>query len=199
MRRLTLPLCAATIGILVFISGAAAGVRITTPAESLAARVPRPPRATPEISPNASPSRAAALSIVSTLMPVAAGAALIGSDVERNVLAASLIGGGIVVGPSIGYLDAGLVARGITGIGLRAGVAALGYGAAASTFRDGGDLEDIAGPVMIFLGGCAVTAGLAIYDCAVVHRDVSRAKGATVGLGPARVAGAPGVGVTVRF
>lgn len=199
MRRLPLPLCATTIGILVFTSGAIAGVRVTTPAESLAAAVARTPRVEPEISPHASPSRAATLSVVSTVVPVAAGAALIGSDVERNVLAASLIGGGIVVGPAIGYLDAGLVGRGISGIGLRVAAAGLGYAAAASMWRDGGDIEELAGPAMVFLGGCVVTSGLAIYDCAVVHRDVSHARRATAVLVPANVAGAPGVALTVRF
>lgn len=200
MRRLSL-LSATTIGILVFTSGAIAGVRISTPAESLAARLERAPRVEPEISPDASPSRAMTLSLVSTAVPVAVGAALIGSDVERNLVAVSLIGSGIVVGPAIGYLDAGLVGRGVTGIGLRVGVVVLGYGAAASMWQHtgGGDIEELAGPAMVFLGGCVVATGLAIYDCAAVHQNVSHARRATTTLVPANVAGAPGVGVTVRF
>src|SRR5690349_8356154 len=68
-----------------------AGVSITTPAESLAARERREPRALPELSSNASPTRGTLLSVGATVIPIAAGAALIGADIDRNVLGTSLL------------------------------------------------------------------------------------------------------------
>lgn len=175
-----------------------AGVSITTPAESLAARAGREPRSRPRLSPNASPTRGTLLSVGATVIPIAAGAALIGADIDRNVLGTSLLIGGLVVGPSIGYLDAGLLGRGAGGIALRAAGASLAFSAVVSAFEESDDFVD-AGPIYLFLGGCAVTTGLAIYDCVAVHGDIAKAQRATMSIGPARVGGAPGVGVSVRF
>ena len=176
-----------------------AGVSITTPAESLAARAGREPRTRPKLSPNASPTRGTLLSVGATVIPIAAGAALIGADIDRNVLGTSLLIGGLVVGPSIGYLDAGLLGRGAGGIALRAAGASLAFSAVVSAFEESNDYLDSVGPYYLFLGGCAVTGGLAIYDCVAVHGDIAKAQRATMSIGPARVGGAPGVGVSVRF
>lgn len=177
-----------------------AAVSISTPAESLEARN-RLRRSPDHASPDASPLRATLLSLGATAVPIATGAILTGNT-SHNLEGGILIGAGVLLGPAVGYFDAGLRGRGTTGLLLRFGVTTVSFGAAtivASSTR-GGDIEDLAGAYILVLGGAALTTVLAAADCALVGSDVARAKKASVSLAPAVTApGAPGVALTVRF
>lgn len=199
MHRLSLLLRATTIGILVFSSGAIAGVRITTPAESLRVREART-RAAEHLTAHATPLRAATISTLSTLVPVGVGLAIADRG-AHGTASGLLMVGGVIVGPAMGYFDSGLHRRGTRGILLRTATGLLALSAVGTLIGDDSDLSDVSGPVLLFVGGVGATAVLALADCALVGPDVARARRTSWSIAPTVLPGSrvPGVGVTLRF
>jgi len=118
-----------------------------------------------------SPGFAVALSLFSTLMPVAIGT---GVMTRSPIAGMSLLGLGLGVGPSAGHLYAGELGHFFLLSGIRLALAASGtlmvlFGVAAAFSGEGGGLA-IGG---VTLGVIAV--GLAVYDCVDAPNAVHRA------------------------
>lgn len=176
-----------------------AGISITTPAESLRVREARA-RAAEHLTPQATPLRAATISTLSTVVPLGVGLTIADRG-AHGTTGALLVAGGVIVGPAVGYFDAGLERRGMRGIVLRTVTGLVALSAVGTLIGDDSDLTDVSGPVILFLGGVGATVVLAVADCVLVGPDVARARRTAWSIAPAVPAGsrAPGVGVTLRF
>jgi hypothetical protein len=153
-----------------------------------------------------SPGMATALSLVGTIVPIGASFAL-GEGQEG--LAAGLFLGGLLAGPSLGYLYAGETGSAFKTIGLRTAVLGATIGLAAAACSAGCDIfgpddDGWAAAGLIALGGTAVTAFLAGRDIAradnaVRARNERVARSAvSIGLQYVPEARAPGLVLTLR-
>jgi len=116
-----------------------------------------------------SPRRASAISLASTLVPCAIGAASFVSDAPE---AGWMLGApAIMLGPATGYLYGGLPGRGLAGVGLRLGAGVLTVLGVGSMFDES---SDSTGGAYVALAGAVVVAGSAVFDLALVGRDVRR-------------------------
>jgi len=114
------------------------------------------------------PGTAVAISVCTTLIPIAVGAFLPGD--ERAVAVAS----GVFVGPVPGYFYGGVSGRGCLGLLLRVGVATAGLAAAAATMQDSYDFAlSPTGALALAAAGLFV-CGDALFDAGVVGEHVAR-------------------------
>jgi hypothetical protein len=128
-----------------------------------------------------SPAGAQAISVLSTIGPVACGllSATQGED-SYGTPEVVLILSGITVGPSMGYFYGGKTARGFTGIGVRVGIGALtamaASGAAANAAKDdqGFGFPDLEAAMTVGAVGAGIIAISAIYDIAAVRNAVEK-------------------------
>ena len=160
-------------------------VRVTVPAFILSIGFARPIAAQGGVSENT----AFHLSLWSTVVPVAAGAAYwlsqknpVPNDpfYEPDRSAPSLImAGGFVFGPVVGYEAAKLSGRGWKGAGLRAGVTLLSFFPAFAICgwdcSKGDESYDLAWVVVAT--GSGLSAAHAVYDIARVKHNVRRHRG----------------------
>ena len=108
-----------------------------------------------------SPGLAVALSLGGTAALVGGGIALANEDGGGDGLAQNLLMAGILAGPSLGYLYAGSIGRGLSSVGIRSGVllggSLLFLATCSDVFTCG---EDGAGTAiaLLTLGGLAVSA-----------------------------------------
>ena len=176
-----------------------AAVSIATPAESLESRAAIRESLRPHVQPLMSPARAALWSVAGTVAPTAVGAAFISN--HHYSAGAIAIGSGLLFGPAVGYIGAGLHERGSHGVLLRLGITAVSFGVAAGSVGTTGTLEDIAGPAIALAGGAAALTIAAIADCALVPHEVGRASRLSVAVAPMVVPsnGSPAIGLAVRF
>lgn len=158
---------------------------------------------TPAASVSGAASEAVAFhaSLWGTVVPLAAGIALAGTDATDpdGLPAFLLIAGGAAFGPSLGHFYAGNVRRGMTGAGIRTGVM-LTTLAVVGALCDGCAEEDDAA-VLITLGvGAAAVIGLAARDIRGARASV-RARSEGLSLAPWLPLGERGIGVvaTLRF
>ncbi|HEY6224667.1 MAG TPA: hypothetical protein VIW26_12850 [Gemmatimonadales bacterium] len=93
-------------------------------------RTPRPPAPLQAVPRHKSPSTALLLSLGSTTLPMGAGLVI------HSTGGAWMFLGGIVVGPSVGHVYAGQVARGLGTAGLRAAGTAVGISSLVSCLSD---------------------------------------------------------------
>lgn len=84
-----------------------------------------------------SPQTATRLSAIGTLVPFVVGLRLSNTEAPAGHVAASAGWTGMMVGPSLGYFRGGCSRRGITGIAIRCGLAAVGTVAATNRMLDG--------------------------------------------------------------
>jgi len=148
-----------------------------------------------------SPGTALAMSAFGTLVPI--GLVLAGATGDEG---GGLVLGGLLLGPSLGYLYGGETGRGLRGIGVRAGVVAVTGLAAAGICSAGCNFfEDDNGAfgaaAVILLAGIVTTSVLAIRDVvrvddAVRARNGRRALDVRVAYSPE--ARAPGILLTLR-
>ena len=137
-------------------------------------------------------------SLWGTVVPVAAGAAILvaqGGGEHDRTGAALLLWGGSLLGPALGYAQAGLGGRAWKGIGIRAGIelVTLVSGLAVCGMFCNHDQESRAN--IILLGGLSLVTVSAIYDITHLRRNVSRHTTTTVSFTPSY---APDRGVGMR-
>ncbi len=140
-----------------------------------------------------------ALSLFGTLLPTVSGfASLYGNT--GDVTPFIIFGSGLVFGPSLGYFYGGRVGRGITGIGIRAGLAAATVVAADEAGKSGGWGGAIAASIgsgVVFVAGVVDIAS--VPGAVRKHNRLMQEKALVVT--PAYFAqhGAPGVKVQIQF
>lgn len=168
-------------------------VRVTVPALILSIGFARPIAAQGGVSENT----AFHLSLWSTVVPVAAGAAYwlsqknpVPNDpfYEPDRSGPSLImAGGFVFGPMIGYDAAQLSGRGWKGVGLRAGLTLLSFAPAFAVCgwdcSNGDSQYDLAW--LMVATGSGLSAAHAVYDIARVKHNVRRRRSAAPTTEPA--------------
>jgi|KBSSwiStaDraftv2_1062776.scaffolds.fasta_scaffold1093266_2 hypothetical protein len=144
-----------------------------------------------------SPGMAMALSMGATLIPI--GAAL----TTGHGAAYTAAGVGILVGPSFGYFYGDCAGRGITGIMIRGGATAVGWGVALAAGQYG-DIDNVPPGYFYAVLGAAILIGAdALYDMGAVGEKVRQRNQVrrSLSLEPTlRMAadGTPMVGVTLR-
>jgi hypothetical protein len=144
-----------------------------------------------------SPGGATAISLGSTLLPCAVGAALFVSDSPE--LGWALTAPAILAGPAAGYFYGGMPGRAFPGIGFRAGVAVVGLVGVGSMF-DEGNSSGTGGAAVAVIAAAGVVGSVAI-DLALVGRDVrERNQRRGVAVVPWRSRdGSPGLALRTRF
>jgi hypothetical protein len=147
-----------------------------------------------------SPGTALAMSAFGTLVPI--GLVVGGAAGDQG---GGLLLGGLLLGPSLGYLYGGETGRGLKGIGVRAGVLAVTGLAAAGICSSGcdfwGDDNGAVGAAAVVLLGLVTTSVLAIRDVvrvddAIRTRNEKRALAVRLTYSPELRA--PGVLLTLR-
>jgi hypothetical protein len=114
-----------------------------------------------------SPGTAGALSLWSTLVPVAAGSAW-ASNSRMGAAQLALIGSGIVIGPSVGYFYGGCSRKGLSGTIKRMAVAAFTAVVFESTReKEKDDIRKGWGSIDIDWGGI-VGSAVGIIGCSIV-------------------------------
>jgi hypothetical protein len=119
------------------------------------------------------------LSTAGLVLPVATGLVLAAHSAGTNQseIGATLVGAGLLLGPSVGYFYGGCAQKGWIGIAIRGGLAVVTIAAMAATGWGSGDI----GFYIIVGGAGLVLIGLqAFYDCFAVascvrhHNESSR-------------------------
>ncbi len=119
-----------------------------------------------------SPFLAFALSAIATGVPIAYGLSL---DGTKNETAGGLLfAGGLILGPAVGFFYGEEWGRGMTGVGIRAGLAGVSVllmaGSASSSHSFG---EAIGGAMVVGALGVLAVGVDAIYDLIVVGPTIS--------------------------
>jgi len=125
-----------------------------------------------------SPGTAALLSTTLTIAPTVVGIALACGE-NSEILATGLIGFGVLIGPSTGYLYGDCPERGLTGVGLRAhfgfGTILLAYNTAQSYESKGNlDFSGLRAGLEVAAIGGTVVGLLCLYDMARVYDIVHK-------------------------
>jgi hypothetical protein len=112
------------------------------------------------------------LSLWATVVPVAAATTIMvvqgaGGDQSGPNFLSSI---GLFVGPSIGYLSAGMGGRGLKGLGIRAGLATATVMAAVAVCGMDCPQSDAANAILV--GGASLIVASAIYDITHVRHNV---------------------------
>jgi hypothetical protein len=109
-------------------------------------------------------SAALTASLAGTFVPICLGfgLALAGESDAADAAGALIMGGGLIIGPFVGYAAGGCPDRGSTGLLIRLGTAVAGMlvASAVAANSSGGFLE--IDPAPFIVGGCA--AGLILFD-----------------------------------
>lgn len=148
-------------------------------------------------------SKAAAvwMSVSATLLPGAAGLALLGGQPDDDLLAAALIGSSIVIGPSAGHFYIGRPG----GVLLRLGVAAATTSVAFTAASDEGGYGGLGVFVGVMAAGTAIILIDGIYDIARVggavrrHNASQASRGLTAGPIVEPASGRLGLGMRLEF
>ncbi len=142
------------------------------------------------------PGTATTLSVLSTFVPCALGAAAFTGDAPESGWV--LMAAGVLLGPATGYVYGKLPGRGLAGVGIRAGAAVVGMLGVASMFDEYND--SWGGAVIALAAGAGSAVSMAV-DVGSVGRDVRRRNervGFTVTPWRTRE-GAPGLALQARF
>jgi hypothetical protein len=150
-----------------------------------------------------SPGTALALSLMSTVVPIGAGIALMATESPAGLIPFL---GGILVGPSIGHFYAGNTGRGLATAGLRT-VSLVGGTLAAYAIcpYDGCSDSDVQAATWVLIATAGLTLGSSVVDIATApdaaRRYNERQQAARLRVTPVFLAGgsAPGLAVNYRF
>ncbi len=148
------------------------------------------------------PRTAVTTSLTCTVVPVVAGFLVGGGGGgdERVYIGASLIAGGVYLGPATGYWYGGIAGRGFAGIGYRLMLTTVPLIGSAMTMTEAESGGPAGGEALIWVG-CALIAAHAGYDIATVGGKVRRYNARRAfSLAPWRSSeGAPGLALRVAF
>jgi hypothetical protein len=118
-------------------------------------------------------------SLFGTLVPISAGlvmaASASGSD-EDPVIPLTLMGSGLIIGPSLGYFYGGLDDRGMKGMVIRFGIetAVVGVSLIVLSSVKGDFLDNVVAAVAVLGAGQALVLAHGIYDIAKVKGEVRK-------------------------